>query len=229
MCVKGDNAAVYSCSPGNLKGDLLRKSMTLHAENTSCARHRVPAHLYRAARSGIRGGGLVLFRGTPTARREQRAKSCLQPTVWAGAPAAALRFSPQAPGDPAREPMTLLSPGGAPLPRGGEAMGLPPPRPTESCRSTTAPPRPGPSQTEGGRGRAGCRAPVVAVSLLVLHQTNDPTRPAPPFPTRVRGWGHSPGRGWAAAKGPRTSTQPASSPVKLPPRCLRCLFVPSRT
>lgn len=39
VCVKGDNAAVYSCSPGNLKGDLLRKSMTLHAENTSCACH----------------------------------------------------------------------------------------------------------------------------------------------------------------------------------------------
>lgn len=56
-----------------------------------------------------------------------------------------------------------------------------------------------------------------------------PSLRAAPNPRPLReGRGHSPGRGWAAAEGPRTSTQPASSPLKLPPRCLRCLFVPSR-
>lgn len=187
--------------------------MTLPAENALCAGGRVPPvpHRPRAHRGRSPPGAATLS-------GEQRAGSCLHPAARPGGPAAVLRCPRRHPGTPARETPALLQPRGAPAP----------PEKLQVCAPRRFPGRdphlPGPRREDeqsGVRGASSCREFV----------RSPPGRRSPPSPRpgRERGRGHSPGRGWAAAEAPRTSTQPASSPLKLPPRCLRCLFVPSRT
>lgn len=206
--------------------------MTLHAENTSCARHACAAAPVVAHWRGPLPGG------SPTLRREQRARSCLQPTAWAGAPAAEVRCTRRHQGTgPGRwhqetrlgSPRPCSSPAGHPFLAEEKLRVCSPrraPRRELPAEPRTSRPRPDPGRTGQGwlRGAGRCREFVRSPPGWC-----PPPRRAPPSPGRARRRGHSPGRGWAAAEGPRTSTQPASSPLKLPPRCLRCLFVPSRT
>lgn len=197
MCVKGDNAAVYSCAPGNLKGDLLLKSMTLHAENTSRARHRVSPRLCRAARGGALRGSLPKgfsppggstgqgFASSPQSGRapQRRRSSVLAGTGRHGPGGGTGGHSPAR-----RRPRSR--PEGRPFPAEKKLRVCPPPRLSERSRTSPAPPGPGP--TPAGRSRAGCAAPVLALSLPVLHQAGAvlPAELPPPGPVRVVGGTH---------------------------------------